>query len=63
MNKLFTNLLFLFVLFISTNVFAQSDSIVLRDIKWDDSSPAGFIELAIPSGNSVMQGFIYKANG
>ena len=63
MNKFSTNLFFLFVLFISTNVSAQSDSIVLRDIKWNNSSPAGFIELAIPSANSLMQGFMYKANG
>ena len=63
MNKFSTNFLFCFVLLISTNVFAQSDSIVLRDIKWDNSAPAGFIELAIPSANSIMQGFIYKANG
>lgn len=63
MNKFSANLLFLFILFISINAFAQSDSIVLRDITWDNSSPAGFIELAIPSGNSVMQGFMYKANG
>jgi len=63
MNKFSTNVFFLFVLFISTNVSAQSDSIVLRDIKWDNSSPAGFIELAIPSANSLMQGFMYKANG
>ena len=45
--------------------FAQftADTIVMRDIAWDNFSPAGFIELAIPSGNSLMQGFIYKANG
>ena len=63
MTKFSATLNFLFVLLISTNAFAQSDSIVLRDITWDKSSPAGFIELAIPSGNSIMQGFIYKANG
>jgi alpha/beta superfamily hydrolase len=63
MNKLSTVILFLFSLFITINAFAQSDSIVLRDIALDNSSPAGFIELAIPSGNSIMQGFIYKANG
>jgi uncharacterized protein len=62
MNK-FLTLYFFFALFISTNAFTQSDSIVLKDIKWDNSSPAGFIELAISSGNSFMQGFIYKANG
>ena len=63
MKKFSTNLLLLFTFFISTKAFAQPDSIVLRDITWDNSSPAGFIELAIPSGKSVMQGFIYKANG
>ena len=62
MNKFIFNL-FIALLFISTNTSAQSDSIVLRDITWDKNSPAGFIELAIPSGNAVMQGFIYKANG
>ena len=63
MTKFSATLHFLFVLCISTNAFAQSDSIVLRDVPWDKSFPAGFIELAIPSGNSIMQGFIYKANG
>jgi len=63
MNKLSTILCFTFTFFITINAFAQSDSIVLRDIVRDSSSPAGFLELAIPSGNSVMQGFIYKANG
>jgi pimeloyl-ACP methyl ester carboxylesterase len=63
MIKNSTTLNCLLVLLISTNAFAQSDSIVLRDITWDNSSPAGFIELAIASGTSTMQGFIYKANG
>jgi len=63
MIKFSTTLNCLLVLLISTNAFAQSDSIVLRDITWDNSSPAGFIELAIASGTSTMQGFIYKANG
>ena len=62
-HKFSTTVLFLFAIIITTNVCAQPDSIVLRDIRWDKSSPAGFIELAIPSGKSVMQGFIYKANG
>ena len=49
----------------TTCSFAQSttDTIVLRDIIWDNSSPARMTQLAIPSGNSVMQGFIYIANG
>jgi len=63
MNNLSTKLIFLFTFFIATNAFGQRDSIVLKDIAWDNSSPAGFIELRIPSGNNLMQGFIYKANG
>jgi uncharacterized protein len=63
MAKFSTYLLVVFALFISSGVHAQSDSIVLKDITWDNSSPAGFTELAIPSGGSTMQGFIYKANG
>ena len=51
------------LVFISTNVFAQSDSIVLRDTTLDKSSPAGSLELTIPSANILMKGFIYKANG
>jgi pimeloyl-ACP methyl ester carboxylesterase len=42
---------------------AQSDSIVLRDIDWDTHSPAGMTELFIPSGNELLAGFIYRANG
>lgn len=49
--------------FISANVFAQSDSIVLRDLPLDKTSPAGSIELFIPSANSLLNGFMYKANG
>lgn len=51
------------ILFISVTASAQSDSIVLKDIEWDKSSPAGFAELFIPSANSLLAGFIYKANG
>ncbi len=42
---------------------AQADSIVLRDIVWDKSSPASMTELFIPSDNALLAGFIYKANG
>ena len=50
-------------LFLSSAVLAQTDSIVLKDINWDKSSPAGMTELFIPSGNVLLAGFIYKANG
>ncbi len=63
MNKFSTKFLLSFFLFISPNTFAQSDSIVLRDISWDSTSPAGSIVLFIPSPNSLLAGFIYKANG
>lgn len=65
MRKQLFSFLTITITLASTCSFAQStaDTIVLRDITWDKISPAGFIELAIPSGNSLMQGFIYKANG
>jgi len=40
-----------------------TDSITLRDIEWDKTSPATLKELQISSNGSLMQGFIYKANG
>jgi pimeloyl-ACP methyl ester carboxylesterase len=51
-------------IFISKS-FSQSvtDTIVLRDVDWDKTSPASQIELKIPSMGSLIQGFIYKANG
>ena len=63
MIKLTRQLLFAFTLFIATNAFAQSDSIVLKDVKWDKSNPAGSTELFIPSGNSLLAGMIYRPNG
>ena len=63
MNKFSRNVFIACIVFVSAKSYAQSDSIVLRDIAWDKSSPAGFTELAIQSGNAIMQGFIYKANG
>ena len=63
MKKTIIKLLTAYFFIIAINTHAQPDSIVLRDITWSNSSPAGFIELKILSGNSVMQGFIYKANG
>gem|GEM_PF-172229 len=45
------------------NVRAQSDSILLKDIAWDEQSPAGTTELFIPSGDAMLAGFMYRANG
>jgi len=63
MTKLVRLFLFVFILFISTYVFGQSDSIVLKDILWDKTSPAGSTELFIPSNNALLAGLIYRANG
>lgn len=63
MNKFPVKFLIIIALFVSTHVFSQSDSIILRDIKWDKNTPAGTTELFIPSGNALLAGFIYKANG
>src|SRR6185295_11131178 len=63
MSKISVNLFFTFVLLVSTNAFAQSDSIVLRDLAWDKAAPAGSTELFIPSGNALLAGVIYRANG
>lgn len=65
MQKTTISLFLIAALFIDNKVLSQypGDSIVLRDIIWDKSSPAGTIELKIPSNGSLLQGFMYKANG
>jgi pimeloyl-ACP methyl ester carboxylesterase len=63
MKKYSQTFFFVSALFISTYSFAQSDSIVLRDITWDKDSPAGSTELFIPSHNVLLAGLIYRANG
>jgi uncharacterized protein len=54
---------FVISIFICGSLSAQPDSIVLRDLKWDKNSPAGSTELFIPSGNALLAGLIYRANG
>jgi pimeloyl-ACP methyl ester carboxylesterase len=63
MSKIFVSCVIVFFLFLSTKSFSQSDSIVLRDLVWDKTSPAGTAELFIPSANSLLAGFMYKASG
>ncbi len=41
----------------------SGDSLVMQDIVWDSTAPAGMSELQIPSGANKLQGFIYKPNG
>jgi pimeloyl-ACP methyl ester carboxylesterase len=63
MRKIASIILTACVLFVSVRVHAQTDSIVLKDIQWDMNAPAGTTELFIPSGTSLIDGFIYRANG
>ena len=63
MTKLLLVFFFSLLFFTSINVFAQGDSIVLKDLAWDKASPAGATELFIPSANSQLAGLIYRANG
>ncbi len=63
MIKFFVMFLSSLLLFVSSDTFAQSESIVLSDLKWDMTAPASSTELFIPSGNSMIAGLIYSANG
>ena len=63
MINFFRPFLFLFLLLISSSGFAQSDSIVLKDLLWDKNTLAGSTELFIPSENSLLAGLIYRPNG
>jgi pimeloyl-ACP methyl ester carboxylesterase len=59
-------LIFAILLFNATNTHAQTttaDTLVLTDITWGNDAHAGQSELNIPSSGSLLQGFIYKANG
>jgi len=62
MNRIFFFWCLVFTISCSFECPGQ-DSIVLRDIQWDATAPAGSVELVIPSGNALLAGFIYKANG
>ncbi|HEV7701441.1 MAG TPA: alpha/beta fold hydrolase [Pyrinomonadaceae bacterium] len=58
--KLLGTIFFLAVL--PTLAWGQ-DTITLHDLAWDKASPAGTVELTIPSEGSLLQGFLYRANG
>lgn len=62
-SNLLAKLLIVLALFASVDSSAQTDTIVLSDFTPDKDSPAGMTELFIPSGNALLAGFIYKANG
>lgn len=66
MNKAFFAICLLFVLCNSKPLQAQSHSkqtFEQEDLAWTTDSPAGFQELQLPSAGSLLQGFMYKANG
>lgn len=63
MKDLFTKLCLVLTLLSIKSLQAQTDTLVLQDIAWDAKSPAGMTELFIPSGDALLAGFIYKANG
>src|ERR1700748_3985864 len=65
MKKIIIPIVALLIAFAYLPAFAQSDKdeIVLHNLTWDASAPAGFEELIIPSGGSLLQGFMYKPNG
>jgi uncharacterized protein len=51
------------LLFFSFSFGQTTDTLVLQDIQWDNASRAKQMELTIPSAGSLLQGFMYKANG
>ena len=56
--------LFFAFLFTATKSFAQIDQIVLKDLAWDKTAPAGMIELDINSnGSRLAGGIMYTPNG
>ncbi len=65
MPKLFRFFLLPVMLLLQLIVYCQTgpDTIVLKDLVWDKTSPASSIEVFIPSGGGLLQGIFYKANG
>lgn len=65
MKKRLFQLSFIILLFGFQQTYAQTtgNGAAPKDLEWSTDSPASFIELQIPSDGSLMQGFMYKANG
>src|SRR5216110_767038 len=55
--------LFLLPVIVLFGIGLTPSQVVQKDLDWSADSPAGFIELQIPSAGSLLQGFMYKANG
>jgi len=64
MKKTVSLILLLIALTGFQQVTAQTkDALPQQDLQWSAESPAGFMELKLPSAGSLLQGFMYKANG
>ena len=63
MTQSIRQFIFSFFLFAAINAAEQSNRIVLKDIQWDKTNPAGSTELIIHSANSQLEGMIYRPNG
>lgn len=63
MKKLVILVFTLIISMYQVSAQSKSDTLVLRNIEWGKTDRAGFKELNIPSGGSLLQGFIYLANG
>ena len=56
--------LFIALFFTAIKSFGQTDQIVLKDLAWDKTAPAGMIELDINSnGSRLAGGIMYTPNG
>ena len=63
-SKIISKIIIACLIISSQTTQAQTaDSILLKDIVWDKTAPAGMTELSIPSENSKIAGFMYSANG
>jgi len=63
-NVMIKPFLFFTLLFTTANSFAQSDQIVLKDLVWDKTAPAGSVDLNITSnGSRLAGGIMYTPNG
>ena len=56
-------LLLVSVICIQLSIAQTKEAILHQDLEWSKDSPAGFMELQLPSAGSLLQGFMYKANG
>lgn len=66
MQKKYVLILLLILFGLKKPLYSQAvaqDVMLQNDLQWTKDSPAGFQELQISSVGSLLQGFMYKANG